>query len=216
MSRNASHPAPNEPWAAHLHFVARAIRGPQEALVSVLRRDVERSAHWVLLTTRGRKTGLPREVLLPCARDGNRVLVVSTYGWRSAWVRNIEACPDVELTSRGKKVKGRAEIVDDVERKQVLAAEMPFVPLAPIGFAQSLARGALRGPAVAWLKQWVTPRPVVVIEVARGAAARRRGASRLLRALVHCGRASHRTWRSCAARYRPTAQLKLVNRLITK
>ena len=156
-----------EPWAARLHFVARAIRPPQEAVVSRFRRDVERSPHWVLLTTRGRKTGLPREVLLPCARDGNRVLVVSTYARRAAWIRNLEACAEVELTSRGTKVAGRAEIVDDVARKHALAAEMPFVPLAPVGFAQSLARGALRGLAVAWLKQWVTPRPVVLIEIAR-------------------------------------------------
>jgi deazaflavin-dependent oxidoreductase (nitroreductase family) len=154
----------SEPWAAHLHFVARAIRGPQESLVSLFRRDLERSRDWVLLTTRGRKTGLPREVLLPCARDGSRVLVVSTYGRRSAWIRNLEACPEIELTSRGKKVRGRAEIIDDVARKHALAAEMPFTPLLPIGLAQSLARGALRGPTVAWLKLWVTPRPVVLIE----------------------------------------------------
>lgn len=164
-----------EPWAARLHGVARAIRPAQEALVSFFRRDVERSRHWVLLTTRGRKTGLPREVLLPCAREGNRVLVISTYGRRSAWIRNLEACPDVELTSRGETVAGRAEMVDDLARKQALAAEMPFLPLAPVGFAQSLARGPLRGPAVAWLKQWVTPRPVVLIEIAEGAPARRKG-----------------------------------------
>lgn len=166
---------PPEPWAAHLHVVARAIRRPQEALVSLFRRDVERSPHWVLLTTRGRKTGLPREVLLPCARDdGRRVLVISTYGRRSAWIRNIEACPDVELTLRGKRVAGRAEIVDDVARKHALVAEMPFLPLAPIGFAQALARGPLRGAAVEWLKRWVTPRPVVLVEVAGDAPARRR------------------------------------------
>ena len=164
---------PEEPWAARLHFVARAIRPAQEALVSLLRRDVERSPHWVLLTTRGRKTGLPREVLLPCARDRTRVLVVSTYGRRSAWILNLEACPEVELTSRGRKVAGRAEIVDDVARKHALAAEMPFVPLAPAGFAHSLARGRLRGPLVAWLQHWVTPRPVVLIEIAVAAPARR-------------------------------------------
>jgi deazaflavin-dependent oxidoreductase (nitroreductase family) len=164
----------DEPWTARLHFAARAIRPAQEALVSLLRRDVERAPDWVLLTTRGRKTGLPREVLLPCARAGSRVLVVSTYGRRSAWIRNLEACADVELTARGEKVRGRAEIVDDVARKRALAAELPFLPLAPVGFAQSLARGALRGPAVAWLRRWVTPRPVVLIEIAGRAAARRR------------------------------------------
>jgi hypothetical protein len=50
---------------------------------------------------------------------------------------------------------------------------LPFVPIAPVGFAQSLARDALRGPTVAWLKQWMTPRPVVLIEIADGARARR-------------------------------------------
>jgi deazaflavin-dependent oxidoreductase (nitroreductase family) len=160
---------PDEPWTARLHFIARAIRPTQEALVSLLRRDLERSPHWVLLTTRGRRTGLPREVLLPCARDGNRVLVVSTYGRRSAWIRNLETCPDVELASGGRKVAGRAEIVDDVARKHALAARMPFVPLVPIGFAQSLARGVLRGPLVAWLQRWVTPRPVVLIVIGGGA-----------------------------------------------
>jgi hypothetical protein len=63
--------------------------------------------------------------------------------------------------------------VDDVARKRALAAEMPFLPLAPMGFVQSLARGALRGAAVAWLQRWVTPRPVVLIEVAGPARARR-------------------------------------------
>jgi deazaflavin-dependent oxidoreductase (nitroreductase family) len=157
-----------EPWAARLHFVARAIRRPQEALVQRFRRDVERSRDWVLLTTRGRRTGLPREVLLPCARDGRRVLVVSTYGRRSAWIRNLEACPEVVLTVRGERIAGRAEIVDDLARKHALAAELPFLPLAPLGIAQALARGMLRRPAVAWLQRWVTPRPVVLIEIAAG------------------------------------------------
>jgi hypothetical protein len=87
---------PREPFAARLHGFARAIRRPQEALVSFLRRDLERAPHWVLLTTRGRKTGLPREVLLPCARDGDRVLVISTYARRAAWIKNLEACADVK------------------------------------------------------------------------------------------------------------------------
>jgi deazaflavin-dependent oxidoreductase (nitroreductase family) len=156
---------PDEPWTAHLHVVARAIRRPQEALVAWQRRDFERARDWVLLTTRGRKTGLPREVLLPCARDGRRVLVVSTYGRRSAWIRNLEACREVKLSARGKIVDGVAEIVDDVARKHALAGEMPFVPLAPVGFVQSLARGALRPAVVAWLRTWVTSRPVVLIEI---------------------------------------------------
>lgn len=161
-----------EPWAARLHGFARAIRVPQASLVSTFRGSVERSPHWVLLTTRGRKTGLPREVLLPCARDGDRVLVISTYARRSAWIRNIEACADVKVTARGRTFDGRAEIVDDLARKEELVAEMPFVPLAPLGFVQGLARGPLRALAVAWLRTWVAPRPVVLIRTRCG----RRGA----------------------------------------
>ena len=160
-----------EPWAARLHGVARAIRAPQERLVSWFRRDVERAPHWVLLTTRGRKTGLPREVLLPCARAGDRVLVVSTYARRSAWLRNIEACADVKLTARGRTLEGRAEVVDDVARKLALVEEMPFVPLAPVAWVQKLARGPLRGVAVPWLQRWVTPRPVVLIRIRTGGGA---------------------------------------------
>lgn len=165
--RSAPKSPSSEPWAARLHGFARAIRVPQESLVSLFRGGVERSRHWVLLTTRGRKTGLPREVLLPCARDRDRVLVISTYGRRSAWIRNLEACADVTITARGRTLEGRAEIVDDVARKQALVEEMPFVPLAPIGFVQTLARGPLRALAVAWLHSWVAPRPIVLIRIKR-------------------------------------------------
>jgi hypothetical protein len=54
---------PQEPLAARLHFIPRALRTPQGALVRRFRRYFEQAPGWVLLTTRGRKTGLPREVL---------------------------------------------------------------------------------------------------------------------------------------------------------
>ncbi|MFI5316012.1 MAG: nitroreductase family deazaflavin-dependent oxidoreductase, partial [Myxococcota bacterium] len=122
---------PREPFAVRLHGFARLIRRPQAALVSFLRRDLERAPHWVLLTTRGRKTGLPREVLLPCSRDAERVLVISTYARRSAWIRNLEACADVKVTADGVTRDATAEIVDDLARKRRLVEEMPFIPLAP-------------------------------------------------------------------------------------
>jgi F420H(2)-dependent quinone reductase len=77
--------------------------------VRLLRRYFERAPGWVLVTTRGRKTGLPREVLLPCERSADAIVVISTYGWRSNWIRNMRKDP------------------------------------------------------IAWLRRWVTPRPVVVI-----------------------------------------------------
>ena len=88
-----------EPFAAHLHFIARAVRHPQNALVRLFRRYFERAPGWVLLTTRGRKTGLPREVLLPCERTPDCLIMISTYGWRSNWVRNIQRDPNVTITA---------------------------------------------------------------------------------------------------------------------
>jgi len=44
---------PQEPFAAHLHFVAMALRRPQNALVLLFRRYFERAPGWVVLTTRG-------------------------------------------------------------------------------------------------------------------------------------------------------------------
>ncbi|HTO54296.1 MAG TPA: nitroreductase family deazaflavin-dependent oxidoreductase [Myxococcota bacterium] len=160
-----------EPFAARLHGFALAIQRPQRALVHWLRRDLERAPHWVLLVTRGRKTGLPREVLLPCARDGARVLVISTYARRAAWLRNVEACGDVRITSGGATVDARAEVVDDLACKHGLVEALPFIPLAPWRFVQKLARGAAKPLAVAWLRRWVAARPVVLITIRSNAAA---------------------------------------------
>jgi deazaflavin-dependent oxidoreductase (nitroreductase family) len=158
---------PDEPWTAVLHPFARSLRGPQQALVGALRGSFERSPHWVLLTTRGRKTGRPREVMLPCARTRDGVVVISTYGRRSHWLRNLEADPHVRFSARGGLKEGVAEVVDEPARKRRIVERHPFVPLAPFGLAQTLARGALRAPVVAWLRSWVETRPVVVIRARR-------------------------------------------------
>lgn len=80
-----------EPFAARLHFIPRALRGPQNTLVRLLRGYFERAPGWVLLTTRGRNTGLPREILLPCERSSEGLILISTYGWRSNWSGTFSA-----------------------------------------------------------------------------------------------------------------------------
>jgi len=167
-----------EPFAARLHGFALLVQRPQRALVAWWRRDLERAPHWVLLTTRGRKSGLPREVLLPCARADGRVLVISTYARRAAWLRNIEACRAVTISSNGAIVAASAEIVDDRVRKRALVEELPFVPLAPWLFVQKLARGALRPLVLPWLRRWVANRPVVLLETRSGARGGSRGHDR--------------------------------------
>lgn len=154
---------PREPFAARLHFIPVALRRPQNALVHVLRRYFERAPGWVLLTTRGRKTGLPREVLLPCERSPEFLLVISTYGWRSHWIRNIQRHPKVQVSCGGWLVSGDAEIVEDLDRKRSLVETHPFFAAAPFAVVHAIFRTVLRPVLVRFLRLWVAPRPVVVI-----------------------------------------------------
>lgn len=148
-----------EPFAAHLHFIPRTLARLQAAIVSLFRPTLERSPNWVLLITRGRRTGLPRDVLLPCIRTARTVIVISTYGWRSDWIRNIRKTPEVRVTWDGRQLPGRAEAVEDLPRKRQLVTEHPFFPPAPSALLNRLLRPVL----VPLLRRWVTPRPVVVI-----------------------------------------------------
>src|SRR5438034_7801356 len=105
--------AAREPFAARLHFVPRTLRRPHAWLVRVLRGYFERAPGWVILTTRGRRTGLPREVLLPCERTADAIIVISTYHWRSDWIRNPRPRPQVRVTGAGAVRPARAEIIED-------------------------------------------------------------------------------------------------------
>jgi len=152
-----------EPFAARLHFIALAIRRPQAVLVDLLRRYFERAPGWVLLTTRGRKTGLPREVLLPCERTLEAVIVISTYGWQSHWIRNLKRDPQVRITAGGWTLTGRAEVIEDLERKHAIVSADPFFPAAPFAIVHAVVRTLLRPLLIRFLRRWVTPRPIVVI-----------------------------------------------------
>lgn len=159
-----------EPFAARLYFIPRLIRRLQGLIVRVLRRYFERAPGWVLLTTKGRRTGLPREVLLPCERvsDGT-MFVISTYGHRSDWIRNIRRDPAVRTSCAGWVLDARAEIVEDGPAKSALVAANPFFVPLPLGVLNTLHRTVLRPLAVAFLRWWVSNRPVVIIRQIPGA-----------------------------------------------
>jgi deazaflavin-dependent oxidoreductase (nitroreductase family) len=69
---------------------------------------------WVLLETRGRRSGLRRTT--PLARgpvDGGDVFwLVSVHGRHASWVRNLEAAPDVRLKVSGRWHHARASVHD--------------------------------------------------------------------------------------------------------
>ena len=152
-----------EPFAARLHFITRFTSRVQTVLVGLLRRHFVRAPSWVLLTTRGRRTGLSREVLLPCERFEGGVLVISTYDRRSNWIRNIERDPTVRISCAGWMLPARAEIVDDLDTKRSLVTAHPFFVPLPVFPLNLIHITILRPLTIAFLRWWVTNRPVVLI-----------------------------------------------------
>jgi deazaflavin-dependent oxidoreductase (nitroreductase family) len=66
---------------------------------------------WVLLETRGRRTGAPRRTPLARGpRDGDVVWLTSVHGRRASWVRNIEASPEVRVKLSGRWREGHAKV----------------------------------------------------------------------------------------------------------
>jgi deazaflavin-dependent oxidoreductase (nitroreductase family) len=66
----------------------------------------------VLLETTGRRSGAAR--ITPLARgpvDGNVLWLASVHGRRAAWVRNVEAEPQVRVKLSGRWHTGRATVV---------------------------------------------------------------------------------------------------------
>ena len=152
-----------EPFAARLYFIPTALVRPHAVLIRLLRHYFERAPGWVLLTTTGRKTGLPREVLLPCERSSDAVIVISTYGSRSHWIRNLKRNPEVRFTAGGWVLAGEAEVIEDLERKHAIVTADPFFPPAPFTIVHAVLRTLLRPLLVRFIRRWVGPRPIVLI-----------------------------------------------------
>lgn len=72
--------------------------------------------HWLpllILTTKGRTSGLPRHVVVEFRRHGRKYYVVSGWGASTDWFRNIEAEPRVTLQYGAQVIDARARLVDD-------------------------------------------------------------------------------------------------------
>ena len=150
---------------AGLHFLTALWRRPQRAFVALFRRYFDRAPGWVVLTTQGRRTGLPREVLLPCRRIWNDVLVLSAYGRRSDWMRNVLKDPRVSITCNGGQRDARAEIIEEVARKRALLWRDPFLLPAPFAILHALSWTLLR--PLFFVLAWpiVASRPLVLMHL---------------------------------------------------
>lgn len=70
----------------------------------------------LLLTTKGRKSGLPRTTPLQYEEDQGEYYVGSARGVHADWIRNILACPEVEVQVKERCFQARAEVVMDKDR----------------------------------------------------------------------------------------------------
>ncbi len=70
----------------------------------------------LLLTTRGRKTGLPRVTPLQYEEIDGTFYLGSSRGQKADWFRNIVADPCVEVRVKSRRFRGAAEAVTDPAR----------------------------------------------------------------------------------------------------
>ncbi|REK91972.1 nitroreductase family deazaflavin-dependent oxidoreductase [Streptomyces inhibens] len=69
---------------------------------------LKRLPNQTLLETTGRKSGLPRKTPVGGRRIGNAFWLVSEYGEKSQYVRNIQAHPQVRVRIKGRWHAGTA------------------------------------------------------------------------------------------------------------
>ena len=65
---------------------------------------------YLYLTTRGRKTGLPREIEIWFTEFGGRYYVIAEYS-TSQWLRNLQACPDVQVRIAEQRFAALARVI---------------------------------------------------------------------------------------------------------
>ncbi len=85
----------------------------------------------LLLTTKGRKSGEPRELPLIYGKSGEDYLIVASKGGADeppAWYLNLEADPTAEVQVWGDRFKARARVATPDEKAEMwktMTAEWP-------------------------------------------------------------------------------------------
>jgi len=94
----------------------------------------------MILTTRGRKSGLPRRAVVEYRRHGRKFYVVSLWGEQPQWVQNLADDPCVTIQQGRRSFAARASLVDD--SGEALRALHLFRRTAPVVYDAILARMA--------------------------------------------------------------------------
>jgi deazaflavin-dependent oxidoreductase (nitroreductase family) len=91
----------------------------------------------MILTTIGRRTGLPRDIEIWFTRCGTRYYVVAETGESAQWVRNLRAEPRVRWKVGARAHSGRARVLDP-ERNARLCADVQARSVAKYGWGDGL------------------------------------------------------------------------------
>ncbi|WP_445166738.1 nitroreductase/quinone reductase family protein [Mycolicibacterium sp. Dal123E01] len=109
---------------------------PRQRIVSLVQRHIANPVMRMvpiqtLLETTGRKSGQPRRTPIGGRLDGNEFWLVSEFGDRSQYVRNIAANPQVRVRVRGRWHSGTATVLPDDDARARLA-ELPRMNSAAV------------------------------------------------------------------------------------
>ena len=91
----------------------------------------------MILTTIGRRTGLPRDIEIWFTRRGARYYLVAETGERAQWVRNLRAEPRVRWKLGARAHSGRTRVLDP-ERNARLCADARARKVAKYGWGDGL------------------------------------------------------------------------------
>jgi deazaflavin-dependent oxidoreductase (nitroreductase family) len=94
----------------------RLMRFLNRHLMPKTRPEVRLNGLVLLLTTTGRKSGLPRQTRLQYEKEAGVIYVASARGQQADWFRNIVAHPRVEVQLEGQSLRGLAEPITDPAR----------------------------------------------------------------------------------------------------
>jgi deazaflavin-dependent oxidoreductase (nitroreductase family) len=78
----------------------------------------------MVLTTIGRRSGLPRATAVSFMPLDGRFVVFSGWGVNSNWYRNVRANPEVLVRVGRRRLRGTARLVEDPERRAALMRAM--------------------------------------------------------------------------------------------
>jgi len=117
----------------------------------------------LLLTTTGRKSGLPRVTPLQYEAIDGDIYVGSTRGLKADWVRNIRANPVVQVRVKSEHFEGLADVVTDPARiTDYLEVRLQRHPRMVAGILRSA--GVLMPPSRVDLERYATQLALIIIK----------------------------------------------------